>query len=80
LPLPGVSIQEKGTSNWAQTDIDGNYSITVKSKKSVLVFMYQGFKTVENEIGENKTLDIQLVTDLISGKSCRADLLGFQAK
>ncbi|MFP5436551.1 MAG: SusC/RagA family TonB-linked outer membrane protein [Bacteroidia bacterium] len=66
LPLPGVSIQEKGTSNWAQTDIDGNYSITVKSKKSVLVFMYQGFKTVENEIGENKTLDVQLVTDLIA--------------
>lgn len=45
--LPGVSILEKGTSNSAQTDLDGNFTIKVASSQSVLVFSYIGMRTVE---------------------------------
>ena len=37
-PLMGVTIQVKGTSKATATDLDGNYTITVPDKKSVLVF------------------------------------------
>ena len=40
--LPGVTIQEKGTSNGTVTDMDGNYSVTADSK-DVLVFSFVGY-------------------------------------
>ena len=44
-PLPGVSILEKGTTNNGTiTDFDGNYSIQV-SGKGTLVFSFIGMKT-----------------------------------
>jgi len=42
-PLIGVSIQEKGESNGTITDIDGNYSLQVKSFEATLVFSYVGY-------------------------------------
>ena len=44
LPLPGVTIIVKGTSNGTQTDFDGNYSINA-SETSTLVYSFIGFKT-----------------------------------
>lgn len=88
ISLPGVSILEKGTNNGAQTDIDGNYSIRVTSKKAVLVFSYQGLKTVEKAVGDNKTIDIQMVSDLNSldevvvvgyGKQKKVSVVGAQS-
>ena len=64
ISLPGVSILEKGTTNGTQTDIDGNYSIKVSSKNATLVFTFQGLKTVEKIVGDDKILDIQLLEDL----------------
>jgi len=42
LPLPGVNIVEKGTSNGTTTDFDGNYSLKVQHGKE-LVYSYIGF-------------------------------------
>ena len=36
--LPGVNVLEKGTTNGTITDIDGNFSIHLKSPNSTLVF------------------------------------------
>src|SRR5690606_25975207 len=36
-PLPGASIVEKGTTNGAQTDFDGNFSLAVADENAVLV-------------------------------------------
>lgn len=44
--LIGVSIQEKGTTNGAITDMDGNYSLKV-ADNSTIVFSYIGYQTVE---------------------------------
>ena len=47
LPVIGVSVVEKGTTNGVITDIDGNYSITVSKSPATLQFSYVGMKTVE---------------------------------
>lgn len=46
LPLPGVSVIVKGTTNGTQTDFDGNYKIKV-SPTAVLVYSFIGMKTQE---------------------------------
>ncbi|WP_034257784.1 carboxypeptidase-like regulatory domain-containing protein [Altibacter lentus] len=55
LPLPGVNIIEKGTTNGSQTDFDGNYSITT-SVGSTLVFSYVGFESQEFKINSGKSI------------------------
>ena len=44
LPLPGVNVIEKGTSNGVQTDFDGKYAINIKGGRE-LSFSYLGFNT-----------------------------------
>ncbi|MDO4214817.1 MAG: TonB-dependent receptor plug domain-containing protein, partial [Bacteroidales bacterium] len=43
--LIGVNVMEKGTTNGAITDIDGNFSLTVK-RNAILEISYIGYKTV----------------------------------
>ncbi|MBF4466287.1 TonB-dependent receptor [Flavobacterium sp. LC2016-12] len=88
LTLPLVSILEKGTKNGTQTDMDGNYSIKVSSKNAILVFTYQGLKTVEVEVGNKQNIDVQLLSDLNSlnevvvvgyGKQKKVSVVGAQS-
>jgi TonB-linked SusC/RagA family outer membrane protein len=62
LPLPGVNIIVKNTTNGAQSDFDGNYSITAKAG-DVLVFSYVGLKTQEATIGASNTLNVTMIED-----------------
>jgi Ca-activated chloride channel family protein len=55
LPLPGVNIVEKGTTNGAQTNFDGKYVINA-NVGGTLVFSYVGFKTFEKKIKKNSTI------------------------
>ena len=50
MPLIGVSIVERNTSNGSITDIDGNYKIKLNSEKSVLKFSYLGYESQEVEV------------------------------
>ncbi len=48
LGLPGVSVVEKGNAvNGVSTDIDGKWTLTVPSGKSILVFTSIGMRAVE---------------------------------
>ena len=47
MPLPGVSIVLKGTSQGVSSDFDGNYSINVPNGNGTLVYSYLGFETQE---------------------------------
>lgn len=47
LPIPGANITEKNGSASTQTDMDGNFSITVASSSSILVVSYMGMETQE---------------------------------
>ena len=65
IPLPGVNVLVKGTSNGTQTDFDGNYAISA-SIGEVLVFSYVGLTTVEETVGDSNTIVVQMVEDLVN--------------
>jgi TonB-linked SusC/RagA family outer membrane protein len=58
--LPGVSVLIKGTTTGTITDINGNYSIEIPSKNSILVFSYIGFITKEVNCKDQTILNISL--------------------
>lgn len=60
LTVPGVNIQEKGTSNSASTDLDGKFTMKVSSSKSELVFTYIGFETVTVVAGKRSDISVIL--------------------
>lgn len=61
-PLPGVSVQVKGTSTGTVTNIDGKYSLSVPAN-ATLVFSFVGMKTVEQSVNGRATIDVTLHTD-----------------
>ncbi len=62
IGLPGVNIIEKGTSNGALTDNNGDFSISTK-RGAVLVFSFVGFVAQEIVVGDQTSFDISMVTD-----------------
>ena len=63
--LPGVSIIVKGTSTGVITNIDGNYSISVPSAQSVLVFSFVGMEPQEVSVNGQTSVNVTLVTTTI---------------
>jgi len=62
-PLPGATIQQKGTSNGIVTNIDGNFSLSVPSDATLIV-SFIGFKSIEVTVGGKAELgNITLVSD-----------------
>ena len=63
-PLPGatVTVKENETIG-AQTDFDGNYTITVPNSQSILVYRYLGFVTKEVVVGSQTQINITLQED-----------------
>ncbi len=60
-PLIGVSIVEKGTSNGTITDLDGNFSIKVNPKSS-LVFSYVGYAPQTIVVGSQDHISLSKLT------------------
>ena len=60
-PMIGVSVQVKGTSHGAITDIDGNYSVSVEPG-ATLVFSYVGYISQEHKAMPG-TLNVTLKED-----------------
>jgi len=58
----GAGVQEKGTTNGAVTDLDGNYSLTVKDG-AVLVFSSIGYATQEITVGSQSTINVTMAED-----------------
>ena len=63
VPLPGVNIVEKGTSNGVSSDFDGNYSIVVSDGNAILVFSSLGMETVEMSINGRSTINVTMKED-----------------
>ncbi|MEC3966940.1 TonB-dependent receptor [Flagellimonas halotolerans] len=59
VPLPGATVLVKGTTNGAQSDFDGNYSIEANIGDT-LVFSYIGFTTQEVEVSNQTIIDVTL--------------------
>lgn len=84
--IPGVSIIEKGTTNGTITDLDGNFSISIKKSPSTLVISMIGMVSKEMRVtGGEKNVDVVLAPDMkqleqivVTGYSSqkKADLTG----
>jgi Ca-activated chloride channel family protein len=66
MPLPGVNIIEKKTSNGVVSDVDGKYEIVVKSASPVLVFSSVGFTTQEIKVNSRTVINVQMQLDMTS--------------
>src|SRR5690625_434249 len=64
--LEGVTVLEKETTNSTSTDKEGEFSLTVKSQNSVLVFSLLGYKAKEVEMSDGKILEVSLEADVAS--------------
>ncbi len=62
LPIPGVSVVVKGTTNGTITDIDGIYNLSVQ-QGDVLVFSFIGM-TAEEVVVVNETHDVAMHADI----------------
>ena len=63
-PLPGVSVQVKGSSKGTVTNRDGIYELVVPSEQTVLLFSFVGYKSRELKVGSKRTLDVKLSEDV----------------
>jgi TonB-linked SusC/RagA family outer membrane protein len=64
IPVPGATVQLKGTSAGQVADALGNYSITVNDPQSDrLIFSMLGFATVELSVSSGTVLDVKLQED-----------------
>ncbi|WP_051605457.1 TonB-dependent receptor [Sediminibacter sp. Hel_I_10] len=84
-PLPGASVVVKGTSIGAQTDFDGNFSITVEDPNATLVISYVGYISQEINLAGKSFVNVTLKPDLATldevivigyGSARKSDLTG----
>jgi len=62
--IPGVSILVKGTSTGTTTDVNGSFSVNVKSGNSVLTVSAVGYKTKDVSVGSQSSLSVTLDEDV----------------
>lgn len=61
-PLIGASVLEKGTTNGCITDIDGNFTLNVSAKATMIV-SYVGYVTQEIALNGQKNIKVALKDD-----------------
>ncbi|WP_158860012.1 SusC/RagA family TonB-linked outer membrane protein [Lunatibacter salilacus] len=61
--IPGASVLVKGTATGVAADLDGNYSISAPST-ATLVFSFIGYTPKEVVIGNQSTINAQLMPDI----------------
>jgi outer membrane receptor protein involved in Fe transport len=77
-PLPGVNITVKGTSIGVITDVDGNYTIIVPGKESIIVYSFIGFLTEEIQVGEQTVIDLKMIEDITQMEEVVVTALGIK--
>ena len=63
VPLPGVTILIKGTTNGAVTDVTGNYSLSGVTEQNVLVYSFMGMKAQEIIYSGQPSINVTLEVD-----------------
>ncbi|MBU2465511.1 MAG: carboxypeptidase-like regulatory domain-containing protein [Bacteroidetes bacterium] len=62
--IPGASVIEKGTLNGTITDIDGNYTITVKDGQATLEFAYVGYESQTIAVNDQPIINVVMGYEL----------------
>lgn len=64
-PLIGASVAELGTTNGVFTELDGTWTMSVKSADAVLEFSYMGMTTQTKTVGKQRTFNVALKPDAV---------------
>ena len=88
-PVIGATVVEVGSKgNGTVTDIDGNYSITLKSRSSQVSFSAIGYETMKVGVKGRTVIDVEMRDDVYMidelvvvgyGKMRKSDLTGAMA-
>ncbi|ADY52617.1 TonB-dependent receptor plug [Pseudopedobacter saltans DSM 12145] len=60
-PLPGVAVKVKGSQSGTQTNVNGQFSLTVPGPDAVLSFSYIGFVTKDVKVSNQTAINVTLV-------------------
>ena len=63
-PLPGANIVVKGSIIGTNSDIEGNYRLSMPDSATTLLFSYIGYLTEEVEIAGRSVIDVVMVPDV----------------
>jgi len=63
--LPGVTVVVKGTTQGTVTNADGEYSISDLPDDATLIFSFVGMRTQEIAVGNQSTINVTMVEDII---------------
>ena len=83
-PLPGVSVQVKGSTKGTQTDANGEYVLNDLDNNAVLVFRYIGYQPQEIPVNGRSSILVTLVSGAVGlgdvvvvgyGKQSRKNLI-----
>ncbi|MBL0012959.1 MAG: SusC/RagA family TonB-linked outer membrane protein [Flavobacterium sp.] len=77
LPIPGVNVLVKGSTNGTQTDFDGNFKISAKQGET-LVFTYLGMKSQESKA--TGKMNIKMSDDAVELEGVVVNALGIELK
>ncbi|OFY66816.1 MAG: hypothetical protein A2V64_07115 [Bacteroidetes bacterium RBG_13_43_22] len=75
-PIPGVTVQVKGTTIGTITDVNGKYTLTVPQDATTLVFSYIGMKKQEVEINGRSVIDGLMESDILGLEEVVVTALG----
>jgi TonB-linked SusC/RagA family outer membrane protein len=75
-PIPGVTVQVKGTTIGTITDVNGKYTLTVPQTATTLVFSYIGMKKQEVVIGGRTVIDGIMESDILGLEEVVVTALG----
>ena len=79
-PLPGVTVQVKGSNKGTQTGADGSYKLEVPQGSTTLVFTFVGYKRTEQPISASGATNVSLSADVTALKDVVVVGYGTQKK
>lgn len=59
FPIPGVTVQVKGTTSGSTTDMNGKYNIAA-SANDIILFRFIGMESQEIKVGDRSIIDVEL--------------------
>ena len=66
VPIPGVNVVVKGTTNGVITNNDGVYSIVAANvQKDIIQFSFIGYQTKEVQINGQKVINVQMISSTL---------------
>lgn len=75
LPIPGVNVLVKGTSNGTQTDFDGKFKLSAKEGQK-LVFSFLGMKT--QEVSASSSMKVKMTDGSVELEGVVVTALGIK--